>query len=169
MGPRTGKQIAVAMTERDERDFLAFVRASAQVQILALDSPSPDAVWLDQLPPRRTKDRLSRRFALWSQAFAWQPAPQVRTHDAVIFNIAHAPVIHYDRHPFAQPSPDGGRLYWARDLTGDPPGNTNAALEPWWNAIEQWVQAHGHHRTGTDSAVHYLPWAWWQFGKWGRG
>ena len=73
MAPRTGKQIAVAMTERDERDFLRFLRSTADVQLLALDSPSPDSIWLDDFPPRRSGDALSRRFALWNKAFAWQP------------------------------------------------------------------------------------------------
>ena len=44
MGARSGKQIAVAMTERDERRFLAFLRTTADVQILALNSPSADHV-----------------------------------------------------------------------------------------------------------------------------
>ncbi|MDO5623119.1 MAG: hypothetical protein Q4G71_00340 [Pseudomonadota bacterium] len=108
MNKRYGKQIAVAMTERDERDFLAFLRGTGDVQILALDSPSADAVRLDGLPPRRTTDMLSRRFALWNKAFDRTPEVQTRAHDAGVANTAHAPIIEYARHPFFKPAPRHG-------------------------------------------------------------
>ena len=79
MSARSEKQIAVAMTERDERRFLAFLRTTADVQILALNSPSADHVWLNVFPPRRSQDRLSRGFVLWNRAFDWEPEIQSST------------------------------------------------------------------------------------------
>ena len=171
MGPRTGKQIAVAMTRRDERDFLAFLRTTADVQILALNSRASNAVWLDQFPPRRTQDRLSRSFALWNKAFPWQPELHARSHDTGIRNIAHAPVIEYSRHPFSRAAPNMGRLYWARQMSPAlSDGTSNEQFAPWWYEVERWVKTHSHHREGKkDAAVHYLPWAWWRYGKWGLG
>ncbi len=138
MGPRTGKQIAVAITPRDERDFLAFLRTTADVQILALDSPSPDAVWLDQFPPRRTQDRLSRSFALWNKAFPWQPEVQVRAYDTGILNSMYATIIEYSRHPFSPWAPDWGRLYWGRRMSPErSDGTTNEQFAPWWYEVER--------------------------------
>lgn len=82
MSARSGKQIAVAMTMRDERRFLAFLRTTADVQILALNSPSADHVWLNAFPPRRSQDRLSRGFVLWNRAFDWEPEIQTFQHGA---------------------------------------------------------------------------------------
>lgn len=169
MSKRYGKQIAVAMTERDERDFLAFLRSTGELQILAIDSPSPDAVWLEQFPPRRTSDTLSRRFALWNKAFTWTPQFQVHAHGAGVVNTSGAPIIEYARHPFFKPSPDTGRLYWPRSTGTDEAKAADAAFAPWWSSVQDWVKARSHHRSGEDAHVHYLPWAWWQYGKWGRG
>ena len=55
MSARSGKQIAVAMTVRDERRFLTFLRTTADVQILALNSPRADHVWLNAFPPDAAK------------------------------------------------------------------------------------------------------------------
>ena len=100
MSARSGKQIAVAMTERDERRFLAFLRTTADVQILALNSPSADHVWLNAFPPRRSQDRLSRGFVLWNRAFGWEPEIQTFQHGAGVVNAHRAPVIEYLRTPF---------------------------------------------------------------------
>ena len=113
MSARSGKQIAVAMTERDERRFLAFLRTTADVQILALNSPSADHVWLNAFPPRRSQDRLSRGFVLWNRAFGWEPEIQTFQHGAGVVNAHRAPVIEYLRHPFFVPSREAGRLFTA--------------------------------------------------------
>ena len=100
MSARSGKQIAVAITERDERRFLALLRTTADVQILALNSPSADHVWLNAFPPRRSQDRLSRGFVLWNRAFGWEPEIQTFQHGAGVVNAHRAPVIEYLRTPF---------------------------------------------------------------------
>ena len=169
MGPRVGKQIAVAMTERDERDFLAFLRTTADVQILARDSPTLDGVWLDRFPPRRHKDHLSGTFALWNKAFDWQPQVMTNEFFSGVSYTSDAPVIEYSRHPFFNLAPDWGRLYWPRCMTPEISGGTNEEFAPWWNEVQRWVKAHARHREGKGAAVHYLPWAWWRYGKWGLG
>ena len=113
MSARSGKQIAVAMTVRDERRFLAFLRTTADVQILALNSPSADHVWLNAFPPRRSQDRLSRGFVLWNRAFDWEPEIQTFQHGAGVVNAHRAPVIEYLRHPFFVSSREAGRLFTA--------------------------------------------------------
>ena len=169
MGPRTGKQIAVAMTERDERDFLAFLRTTADVQLLARASPKPDGVWLDHFQPRRSKDRLSRGFVLWNKAFEWQPEVATDAYCSGVIHTLHASIIEYTRHPFSNPLTSWGRLYWPRGMTPEISGGTNEEFAPWWNEVQRWVKAHSRHREGKGAAVHYLPWAWWRYGKWGLG
>ena len=179
MSPRTGQQIAVAMTVRDERRFLAFLRTTADVQILALNRPSADHVWLNAFPPRRSQDRLSRGFVLWNRAFGWEPEIQTFQHGAGVVNAHRAPVIEYLRHPFFVLSREAGRLFWSRGVTIDGPylGEDKVsryAYDPerfdvWWRQVIQWIKANSYHRSDQHGFIHYLPWAWWMYGRWGRG
>ena len=165
MGPRTGKQIAVAMTERDERDFLAFLRTTGDIRLLALGNRTQGAAWVDAFRPRRDRDGLTECCVLWNAAFDWKS-------DLIhgVPNYAHAPVIEYVRHPFFHPSPGWGRLYWPRNMRPEVTHCTDTDFAPWWRTVTDWVETHSHHREGKkDAAVHYLPWAWWRYGKWGLG
>lgn len=171
MGPRTGVQIAVAMTRRDEGIFLDWLRTTARVQLLARNGPVGDSIWLDRFPRHRRRDRFHSSFALWNQAFDWEPRVQVRQFDVGIRNIAHAPVIEYDRHPFSNPAPYAGRLYWSRTLGED--WFTSAGTEEstefarWWDTVRSWVVTQTRGRS--PAGVHYLPDAWRRYGRWGRG
>lgn len=178
MGPITGKQIAVAMTVQDERKFLAFLRTTADVQILAVNSPRADRVWLDTFPGRDKNNLLNTRFLLWNRAFSWEPQIHALGDSVGVVNGHQGPVIDYRRHPLAPWAQVSGRLYWSRGMTPDGPYRDKSgrvysydaeAFDRWWKEVVRWVKAHSHHRRDKWTHVHYLPWAWWRYGKWRLG
>jgi hypothetical protein len=71
MGQRWGKQIAVAMTESDEKTFLASLRRTTDIGIFASHAPTREELDLAELPKRRTSQT---QFFLWNKQFAWEPA-----------------------------------------------------------------------------------------------
>ena len=168
-----GSQIAVAMTERDERDFVAFLRTTGDIQILAMNSPRDGGIELDAFPRRRKKDliyRLNRRFALWNRAFDWQPEIQIRQDDKGVLWNRGSPIVEYSRHPFSRDTQDVGRLYWAKGLTLYETPYTDEQFQPWWNQLREWVKAnHAGRRKEWFGYIYYLPHAWRWYGRWGRG
>lgn len=171
MGRPFGSQLAVVMAPRDEQDFLAWLRQTADVQILALDAASVDAVWLNELPPRGRDARLHRSFALWNRAFEWHPEVQPLALGAGVVNAARAPVIEYLRHPLVSSSPDEGRLYWSRSMTsgggwrwqGGDYSYDAERFARWWQHVVDWVASHAHAVPREQAPpMHYLPDAWAQ-------
>ncbi len=166
-----GSQLAVVMAPRDEQRFLAWLRQHADVQILALDAASADAVWLAELPPPSRDGRLHRGFALWNRAFDWQPQVASFAHGAGVVNAARAPVIEYLRHPVSAPSPDEGRLYWSRSMTpgggwhwrGGDYSYDAERFARWWQRVADWIGQHAQAVPRDRApAMHYLPDAWSQ-------
>lgn len=47
-----GRQIGVAMTQKDEEEFLDFLASFSDIQILADRAATVDAIYLDTIPPR---------------------------------------------------------------------------------------------------------------------
>jgi hypothetical protein len=69
MGQRWGRQIAVAMTESDEKAFLHFLRTASDLQILVSPARTKEELYLADFPHRRTKQT---QFFLWNKKFAWE-------------------------------------------------------------------------------------------------
>ena len=42
-------------------------------------------------------------------------------------------------------------------------------FDVWWRQVIQWIKANSYHRSDQHGFIHYLPWAWWMYGCWGRG
>ena len=148
-----GKQIAVVMSAKDEREFITWLRNTAPIQLLALnaaktvDLQGAGDLKLDALPA--LKDGFNRRFAIWNQRFDWTPQVQVRELDVGIINVDSAPVVQYAR---ARPAPAqerAGRLYWSRGM--NPTGVFEhahrrydydvEAFALWWRELEDWVKS----------------------------
>jgi hypothetical protein len=114
-----GRQTAVALLEDDEREFLSFLRADADIKVLQWSAPAPDLIFVPAFP-RRGPGQHS--FRLWNTAFAWEPefaqweAAKVRDPTLAeryyLKNTAGAPLIEYTREPIDSPSAlVHGRVY----------------------------------------------------------
>src|SRR5579862_793114 len=118
-----GRQTSIALSEGDERDFLAFVRSDADVRVLQWVAPSPEQLFVPDFPPRGEGQHSYR---LWNTAFPWKPEfeqlgsdvayPQLAS-QFYLKNTAGAPLIEYLRDPLDNPKPlMHGRIYWNTDF-----------------------------------------------------
>jgi hypothetical protein len=166
MGLRWGRQIAVAMSEKDEKTFLAFLRASADIQILLPRAKTSEDLYLNEFTPR---SQGQTQFFLWNKKFAWQPdyAPTT-TGEVYIRDIHRGPVIEYDRDPLTAFSQDIGRLYWGKGLTPDGPyifkeyryAYDAQEFNKWYEVVVNWIKANGKTTRRGTLPVYHLPAAW---------
>jgi len=160
-----GRQLAVAMTPGDEAAFLAFLREGRDLAILATPAPSPEAVWLDALPPPRRAG--TDAFYLWNRDFPWEPRPAPTTDGAAWYlpGLGPAPVLEYVRDPLRRGAHEHGRVYWARTPAADGAFEAGgiryaydvAEFERWYGTVVRWLRKAGTPLTGTKPVVHCLP------------
>jgi hypothetical protein len=134
-----GRQISAMLTDEQELALLAFVRNSADVELICAASPTADGLFCQQFAPRGDW-RWS--YYLWNRAFS--SAPEISQHQdhVSIGNTNAAPIIEYTRHNFNAPEP-AGRLYWARNFSA--PGGLAyeaAAFNKWFESVVRWVRRH---------------------------
>jgi len=158
-----GRQIQVALLDEDEADFVAFLRSSAQIQIIESFAPTPAHLFVDRLLPREDGHW---QYFIWNKAFAWEPelsfvapdAPNAgRRGWAYISNKGSAPLIEYDRHNFA-PKGAAGRVYWAKAFSA-PLGVAYdvASFEVWYNSVVRWLRKRGRRVAEEPNGMLYLP------------
>lgn len=159
-----GRQIAVAMDDADEREFLAFLRGSADVVLYRDWALKPIAVDTFE------RDAHSGTFWIQNGAFSWAPSfravdlkDEVSRTTAQYFRFwdRNGPLIEYTRHPIHLAHPGvAGRLYWAKcfgtrreDVTYDV-----EVFDAWFSQMTRWVRRRGTRRIhGTAGAVWFLP------------
>ncbi len=132
-----GRQVEVSLSEDEERALLAFMRMSANVQIIRTFAPSQAALFLDAFEPRGEGNWT---YHLWNRSFAWEPQFSVTRTDqpsAYVSNSSSGPLLEYSRHTSHGP----GRIYWARHFSApDGLAYNVAAFERWYNSVVRWVK-----------------------------
>jgi hypothetical protein len=140
------RQIAVAMTESDEKTFLAFLRTTADIEIFASTAPTREELCLADLPERSTGQT---QFFFWNKKFAWEPEySRNMVGSFYVLDIARAPVIEYKRDPLSYSSNDIGRLYWSKGITPGGPYEFKSApyaydataFAKWYESVVSWVK-----------------------------
>jgi hypothetical protein len=161
-----GRQTSVALSEDDERSFLAFLRSDADIRIYRRAAPSPELLSIENFPSRASGESV---FTIWNTAFAWkgeyaqwQEAP-FRKPDFYLKNTAGAPLLEYSRHPLDNPSPHVlGRIYWNTDfaiyggLEYD-----KEAFGRWYTRVVRWLRMNGNRVQVTKNWYQY-----WLAGAW---
>ena len=147
-----GRQTAVALSEDDEREFLGFLRADADVKIIQWAAAAPELIFVPEFPKCGPGQH---SFRLWNTAFPWQPEfarwkpghvqyPNLAG-QYYLKNTAGAPLIEYTREPFDNPKPlVHGRVYWNTDFavyTG--PTYDTALFGQWFDKIVRWLRKRG--------------------------
>jgi hypothetical protein len=164
-----GRQTSVALSEDDEREFLAFLRDGVDVKVLSWAARTPDQIFIPEFPRRGPNQH---HFRLWNTAFPWNPefaqweadvADRELASQYYLKNTAGAPLIEYVREPFENPKPImHGRIYWNTDfaiyrgLTYD-----IAAFNLWFNRVVRWLRKNSTRVQVSKGWYQYwLPGAW---------
>jgi hypothetical protein len=173
MGRYGERQIAVVMTEKDERQFMAFLRSTAPISILLPRAPTKDQIAIDSLPPRSKRRKYREgQFYLWNENFGpCTPTLAVDANgDMYVKHADRSPVLEYSRDLLTGWVPhDIGRLYWVRSI--DPDGQhlvksartfsyDVVAFEKWYKLVVSWVKKNSRVKQINSIKVHYLPSAW---------
>lgn len=164
-----GRQTAVALSEGDERDFLAFLRTGADVRVLRWSAPSPELLFIPEFPPRGSGQRV---FQLWNTAFPWSPEfaqwgaemqdPQLAS-QFYLKNTAGAPLIEYSREAFENPKAVvHGRVYWNTDFAIYHGSKYDTAdFNRWFDKIVSWLRKNGRRiQVARGWNQYWLPGAW---------
>jgi hypothetical protein len=160
----------VALTEKDERAFLSYLRDLSDIRILSLGAPGPELLTFDDLPPRKSGEK---RFFIQNLQFPWMPRME-RSHLGTYYleNYLSGPGIEYSRDPLGAPGPDDhGRFFWPtypdkERLQADPHTPycyDHDAFRPWYEKIVRWVLNNGR-RGWFRNRRYYLPDAYLRHG-----
>ena len=157
-----GRQTYVALTDADERPFLEFLRASADIRLLRSVAPARADTWVDGFSPR---DQGHWQYYIWNSAFPWTPvfgtvspdAPVVERRGWVYVSPSEAPLIEYDRHNFETHNSKRGRVYWARPHE---PSYDVEAFSAWFDRVVRWLRANGRQQRKGSYETYFLPDAW---------
>jgi hypothetical protein len=152
-----------ALSEDDEQNFLAFLRAGAEIRIYRRAAPSPELLSIANFPSR---DSGESAFTLWNTAFPWKAnyaqwdEARFRKPDFYLDNTAGAPLIEYVRHAFDNPKPQvRGRIYWNTDFqiyTG--PQYDREAFSRWYERVVRWLRKNGNpEQIAKNWYQHWLP------------
>ena len=163
-----GKQTAVALTPVDEREFLTFLRSSAEIRLLNSSGPTIESLWVDSF------DSIEgfAMFYIWNTSFAWTPKFGTVTADPsgecnghrFVRNTATAPLIEYSRHVFNEPNGAYGRVYWCKSFA-ETPAYDHGAFDKWYAATVRWLRKHGTQTRRGAFNTYYLPDAWAKYGR----
>ena len=171
-GPRwclrqMSRQTQVAMTDADERDFLAFLRSTAEIQLFESSAPSPELMTVDQFAPR---EQGHWQYFIWNRSFAWAPEYQFVGRNAVVRdrvgwsflgNKSSAPLLEYDRHNFSDARDGVGRVYWAKSFSAPAPLTYDVdAFSKWFDRVVRWIRREGRQLQRGVFEPYLLPDAW---------
>lgn len=161
-----GRQIQVAMTDADEREFLGFLRSTATIQIFEQAAPTADQMMVDAFAP---SEGGHWQYFIWNTAFAWAPeygqvSPQAidsgRAGWAYLRNSSTAPLLEYDRHNFTDLQGVTGRIYWAKNFASLELPYDGAAFSKWFDQVVRWVRKQGRQEDKGAHERYFLPDAW---------
>lgn len=161
--------MAVAMTEKDERDFLQFLRSTADIRIFNEKAASPELLTLEELPPRSSG---VRQVFIWNVQFPWTLRVEpTKIGTCFVKNYASGPVIGYYRDSLGSPPFNRGSIFWPTSpdpemLQANPQTPycyDHDAFRPWYEKIVRWVLNNGRRGWGKNRQ-YYLPDAWRRHG-----
>ena len=162
-----GRQVQVAMTEPDEREFLEFLRSTAKIQIFESAAPSPGEMMVQKFAPREGGHW---QYFIWNTAFSWNPEYGQVSQQAIesgragwsyLRNSLGAPVIEYGRHNFTSSRGIAGRIYWAKYFGApEAPLYDVDEFSKWFDQIVRWVRKYGRRERPGTHERYFLPDAW---------
>lgn len=140
-----GRQISVALTQKDEEEFISFLRQSADIQIIRSFAETDEGLFVTNFGVRESGNWT---LDIWNKAFPWKPEyaktrldlPEDRRNLSYISNKNDAPLIEYTRHNFNLGGV-AGRIYWAKNFAA-PNGLSYdvKGFEDWYESVVRWLR-----------------------------
>lgn len=158
-----GKQISVAMTDKDEIYFLNYLRKIANIQLFEFCAPTKEQIWVENFS-NRYEGHFS--YYIWNKAFHYnikygQPinAKDInRRKWFYISNTHDAPLIQYIRHNFSEDNAAYGRIYWAKYFSATNGLDYDVELfDKWYKNISRWIRKNGTQFEKGNYNPYFLP------------
>jgi hypothetical protein len=152
-----GRQIAIIMTEADEKLFLDFLSANYEFTIVFGEALASE------------KDRFlncfddiskGRKYYIWNKRFSWIPRYGQNIYGKYyISNTTGAPVIEFVRQQSIPKAPDYGRFYLNSNglkYSGSVSEAVIALLEDFYNEIVKWIKKNAASKIGDKLCYTYI-------------
>ena len=159
-----GKQTAVAMTDVDEVEFIAFLRSCGEMRILQVFAPTKEAFLVDHFDSREDGNW---QYFIWNTQFEAELKFGEVSKEVTgpykdylyLAETSSAPFIEYDRHNFNdKEGRTYGCVYWAKCSNRE--GEFLYDIEAfgrWYDTVVRWIRKNGKQRTKGAYNVYYLP------------
>ena len=169
-----GRQLAIAMTMTDEREFLAYLSSVGEIRIAESFATSVDALWVDRFSAELDGHWV---YYIWNREFHWTPeygetdkgVGRTSRHTmAYISNASDAPLLEFDRSDVE--AGRYGRIYWAKGFSA--PSGLNYDVKrfaQWYDLAAGWVRKHAAGKKSQGSAVTWFLSDAWALDKERRG
>jgi hypothetical protein len=150
-----GRQLPIIATRKDEEDFLAFLRSTAQIAIFECFAQTKQDLRVEKFSSERNGHW---QYTIWNQSFPWKPAyGQVKEGQTrgwyLISNSGSAPVLEFSRSGEAP-----GRIYWAKHFSA-PDGLSYdvEGFEKWFNKVTRWTKKTATHLRRGSAEAYVFP------------
>jgi|SRR6187399_1967114 len=154
------------MSDLDEMEFLAFLKETAEIQLIESFAPTKEELFVTEFVSERQGHWT---YDIWNKAFDWKieykqvrdDVPQGRNPGwYYINNIGQAPVIEYRRHNFDDLSGlTYGRVYWSKYFAAGPREihYDVKAFSAWYDKIVRWIRKNGKQKEKGAYNTYFLP------------
>lgn len=155
-----GRQIAVVLTDKDEEEFLAFLRSMSSIRLFEALAPTVNDLTVDRFLPREEAHWV---YYIWNMALAWEPEFGTVTSGErqgwrFLQQPFGSPIVEYVRARVSGEATRPGRFYWARSISKfEDLGPYVRTMRAWWDKIVSWVRKHGYKELRGSVNAYYLP------------
>jgi hypothetical protein len=161
----TGRQLAIVMNLDDEREFVSFLRSSADIKLIESFAPSIRELWVDEINPIFTGHHT---YHIWNCAYGWKPnygtvGEKAYDRNSIgwryVSNKSDAPLLELTRSNIVEGKI--GRLYWAKDFSS-PKGlrYDSSKFGRWIDNVWRWIRKYGKKESSIIGDPYFLPGAW---------
>ncbi len=159
-----GRQIAVALTQPDEEEFLAFLHQADDIVLFESFAKTSEALWQTSFA-KELHGHWS--YMIWNKAFVWRPEYKLTTRAEVpernglyyVSNTGDAPLIEFMRSDLQRAK--YGRVYWAKYFSA-PNGLTYDVdkFSEWYDSVVRWIKRQTAGKLKRNWITYFLQDAW---------
>ena len=152
-----GRQIHIASILNDEKQFLSFIKNTAEIAIFECQAETREKLWVKDFSENLEGHY---KYSIWNKSFPWKPeyGQVIKSKDPnqnglfYVSNSHDAPIIEFSRTNMV--NRNYGRIYWAKFFSAPDPLDYDVdAFSKWFDKIVRWVKK----KCKRDSSDPYSP------------